>query len=106
MQTIAVSNLIIYSHTWEKGDQREALGSSNKSGADFPSVPRDNPVITTLGGTAGGKEQREVIGNFQPLTINPDAAAGNVDNEAWDLRRAVPELDRRHSPYVYLLGPQ
>jgi len=111
MQTSAVSNLITDSHPWEKNDQQEAtrfpfglLAGTNKSGANFPSEPRDNSVISTLSWTSIGEEQHEVIGNFEPIGINPDAAAGNVRNKTLDLRGAIPKLDRRQTLNATFLG--
>jgi hypothetical protein len=109
MQTSAVSNLITDSHLGERRSARsEALYVRTSSRyqqiwTNFLSEPRDNSVISTLSWTNIGEEQHEVIGNFEPISVNPDTGAGNVRNKTLDLRGAIPKLDRRQTLYAISL---
>jgi hypothetical protein len=69
---------------------------TNELGAKVSAIPPDNLVIATLAGAPFGEDQHKVIGNVETVDVNPQAAFGNVSNEAVAL--CIPEFDHRQTP--------
>ena len=69
---------------------------ADELGANILSQAPNDLVTAALSKLVGCEEQREVIGNFEAIELQPHAAVGKVFNEA-GMFFALPEHDRCHA---------
>src|SRR5580700_369685 len=83
--------------TWALKSIHALPDDTNELGAKFLIEAPDHLVFAFLGYAVAGKEQHELIGNVEPVDMEPHAAIGNVHDNALARQRTVAEMDLRHT---------